>query len=239
VNALHAVGPSLFCFVSLVVGVRLAALAVRTRAIPESMFAIAFVSAGSIGYGGAALGSLGITTIPLLGLPSVFVGVIGVGIGAAGVGAFTWVVFRHDSLVALTALVAGIALVATSILMQLFSGHGDVRDLNSPWFWAGFVPRSLAYAWSALEALRFYVRMRRREQLGLADRALTNRFLYWGIAATSAFLMHLPVPLDAAMGSVRPGMEPHSAIITSALGLTAAVTLWCTFFAGKRAPSPA
>lgn len=53
-NALHAIGPSLFCLVSPGVGVRLAALAVRTRAIPESMFAIAFVSAGSIGYGGAA-----------------------------------------------------------------------------------------------------------------------------------------------------------------------------------------
>jgi hypothetical protein len=41
-------------------------------------------------------------------------------------------------------LIGGIALVGTSILMRLFVGHGDVRDLHSPWFWAGFVPRSLA-----------------------------------------------------------------------------------------------
>ena len=228
--ALQTLGTAAFCLSCLAVGVRLALLARRTRRLPEAVFALALLSAGGLGYGSAALSVSGVTELPLLGIPTIQLALIGVGLGASGVGVFTWRVFRPSSRSALALLGIGVGLIATSIAALILTGHGDARDLLTPWFWVGFAPRSLAYAWSGAESMRYFVLMRRRQRLGLADGADAQRFLLWGVAALAAFSMHVPVALDALSGSSRPGMEPSSALVAAALGLTSAGALWRAFF---------
>jgi hypothetical protein len=228
-RSLLALGTLAFCLSSLVVGLRLGALALRTRRMPEAIFALALLSAGALGYGNAALASSGISLIPGTGVRTIHVAMLGVGLGAAGVGLFTWRVFRASSAWAATAWASGVALIAGSLAMQLGTGHGDVRDLTSIWFWLGFAPRALAYGWSGVESLAYYGRMRRRERLGLGDPEVSRRFRLWGIAALSAFGMHGPVVWDALHHSPRPGMEPVSSAIAALLGLTCAGALWAAF----------
>lgn len=232
---LLALGTAAFCLSSLVVGLRLGALALRTRRMPEAIFALALLASGVFGYGNAALASSGIAVIPGLGLRTIHVAMVGVGVGAAGVGLFTWRVFRASSVWAAAVWIGGAALIAGSIVMQLRTGHGDVRDLTTSWFWLGFAPRALAYGWSGFESFTFYARMRRRERLGLAEPSVSRRFLLWGVAAFAAFGMHGSVVWDALHHSPRPGMEPVSSAIAATLGLTCAGALALAF--AQRAPA--
>jgi hypothetical protein len=97
----------------------------------------------------------------------------------------------------------------------------------------------------AFESFRYWLQLRRRQRLGLADPVVTDRFLLWSIWAACATL-NLVADLASRslywlfFGTVEPVAEHLAAlvvptiIVTMVLGVVSAVTLFLTFF-----PTPA
>jgi hypothetical protein len=83
--------------------------------------------------------------------------------------------------------------------------------------------------WATGEALLEYRRARRRTRLGLSDPLVTNRFLLWGFAALSEFLIYVAVMAGILRGAPSDFLNGSTAIIVSALGMSAAITILLAF----------
>jgi hypothetical protein len=119
--------------------------------------------------------------------------------------------------------------------LALFPGLGH---------WLGWAGRTLPMLWVSIESFRYYLLLRRRLRLGLADPVLANRFLLWAIWAAAVFLnlsadpaARLAYAISAGMGGGELSAEIAAPIVlvtisvTMALGAVSAVTLFLTFFA--------
>jgi hypothetical protein len=73
---------------------------------------------------------------------------------------------------------------------------------------------AVVFGWPAAESLGYYVKLRRRQTLGLADPVVVNRFLLWGIACASSVFIAF-VNVGAALAG-RNIMEFQPAMIISA-----------------------
>jgi hypothetical protein len=71
------------------------------------------------------------------------------------------------------------ALLFASVLVGVTEGYA-VRVLNGFWYWMQFVVRDLVFVWVATDSLRYWLRLRKRMQLGLAEPLLANRFFLMG-----------------------------------------------------------
>ena len=87
----------------------------------------------------------------------------------------------------------------------------------------------LAFLWSGIESGRYYLLLRKRMSLGLADAVVTNRFLLWGVSAGAA-------GLGCAISTGfqwSTGVVPHEVgwvlACSSAHGLVAAIGMWLAF----------
>jgi hypothetical protein len=105
----------------------------------------------------------------------------------------------------------------------------------APVFWMSTLGGAIAYAWSCAESLRFWTMMRRREALGLVDRALTRRFGLWALCAGCGVGMHVASMLGRVLAG--DAMPPAVVVASSGLGLVAAISLWLAFFPRTRARS--
>jgi hypothetical protein len=86
-----------------------------------------------------------------------------------------------------------------------------------------------ALFWGSLEAFRYWGRMRKRTRLGLADPAVTNRFLLWSIGAGSAGLGSA-IGTGASFALGMPSLQiPWVLALSSAHGMVAAVAMWLAF----------
>ena len=97
----------------------------------------------------------------------------------------------------------------------------------------------------AVESFRYWLMLRRRLRLGLADPVVTNRFLLWAVFATGSTLNYVADLASRSLywwayGTVQPvpahlaAMVGPTIIVTMILGAVSAVTLFLTFF-----PTPA
>ena len=134
------IGFGAFGVTSLVVGVRLALLARRTRQLPEAAMAVAFLGAGAVGNTLGVLAALGVggeaAHAPLQAVARL-AGVT----GTLALFWFTWRVFRSSSRVAAMAFGAGVA-----VQLYTWLGHAWVfglgADLTSlAWWWPLIVTR--------------------------------------------------------------------------------------------------
>ena len=225
---LSLLGFGAFAVASLVIGVRLALLARRTRQLPEAAMAIAFLGAGAIGNTFNVLASLGV------GGEAAFAPLTAIGraagvAGALALYAFTWRVFRPQSRVAAMAFGAGVTLQLATWL-----GHVWVYGVGAPltslaWWWPTLISRAAAYLWAGAEAVVYWRRMRRRRELGLADALTTQRFLLWGLGAGAAFGIFVVVMTRTVLtGSITPSQLTRD--VASLLGLAAALCIWTAFF---------
>ena len=83
--------------------------------------------------------------------------------------------------------------------------------------------------WGSAEALVYWRRMERRSQIGLADPAVTNRFLLWGIGAGAAGIGSA-VGLSASIVMGQANVEIPWVIMSSSMhGLVAAIALSLAF----------
>jgi len=179
-------GGGLFFVVSSIVGLRLLALGIRNRTLPELSLAAAFLLGGTIG---GLLGQLVYTrSIDLepaqMGALVLTYTVFSM-LGMTLYNVFTWRVFRPD---AAGAAVVGFVLLTGLGMMAWYAsigsfGHGRVSTEQRA---VETLINAVGPVWAMIEALRYYRRMRRRLALGLADPVVANRILLWGIGSALA-----------------------------------------------------
>lgn len=219
-----------FFVVALVVGVRLVALARRTRQLPELLIGVGVLGIGPVGFGGILAATLAEPGSP--GLARVLGGAAAIAV-ASGVAAkyvFNWRIYRAESRLAAMACGAGIAGVALAVALE------GVATGFSPRAWRGagwHVLRSAfqigCLLWGASEALVYWGKMRRRVRLGLADPLLANRFLLWGIGAGAAGVGSA-IGVVAQLVTGRPPLDQAWVTMSSSLhGLVSASALWLAF----------
>ncbi|MCP5060794.1 MAG: hypothetical protein GY937_29215 [bacterium] len=217
-----------FVLVCLAVGFRLLALARKTRALPEAAMGIGFLLIGGMGYGlVAAAGWAAKVGSP--GLPWFWGGsLLAVSSGCVCVAFFTGQVFRPDG--------RGRALFIGLVLATFggWLGHGlspgfDRIGLWGPWAWLGFAGRVGCLGWAAVESLRYSTQVRRQLRIGLGDREVGERCMWWGVGAGAACGVFLRNGLAQFLGHV-DFTAPSAAIPTVMLGLIASGAIWRAFF---------
>jgi len=209
------------------VGLRLLVLARRTRALPELCFGLSFVALGVVGYplsivarNAAAAG----TPIPgLLPLALGFQDLASLTMCVA-----TWQTFRPRDTWPWAVVAVSTLFFAASLLGDSFmAGLWVLRD-GGPWYELGFWTRASAYAWAAVESGRYWLKMKRRLGLGLADPVVADRFRLWAIsslAITCAFpIFYLGHLLSDNVATSVPVL-----IATSLAGLVSGATVFLAF----------
>lgn len=229
---LWVLGFGSFTLASLVVGARLIALAARTRGLAEATFGTSLFLGGA-GYVLLVL-AFRVVAIEHAPLP-LAVGNLLLHCGSMALMIATWRVFRPTERWPVAIVAAIGAVLVASFAIRL--AHVRVIPPPASVFWMSTLAGAAAYAWSCTESLRFWTMMRRREALGLADRALTRRFGLWSLCTACAVGMHVASMLGRVLAG--DAMPPVAVVASSALGLVAAISLWLAFFRGGRARSQA
>jgi len=170
--------------VSLVLGFRLLRLWFRSRQLPELAIGASFLVAGVLGYIATILGNPGTAGLSEVMAYRVMISGIGlISIGVALTYLFVWKVFRPEATWARALFWAAcVALLITIVPISGDAGAGVEVNLLTA---VGDLVRFGGGAWGAWESLRYYGLMRKRVRLGLAEPAVANRFLLWGIASLS------------------------------------------------------
>ena len=137
------------------------------------------------------------------------------------------------------------ALCCGAILALTICGFGRIGALASadraalavaagkPWSLAIGTLSTLCYGWLGLEGMLEWTKSRRRLVLGLADAAVSNRFLMWGLfgistTILSSFLLFLQITTVGGSQSL-PGQ-----LAMTLFGLVSAGTVILAFFPPER-----
>jgi len=144
--------------------------------------------------------------------------------------AFTRLVFRPESRVAL----AGVLLSTAAMLVGLVGGFalGDWIGNRSDriWLWLELGGEQIAYAWTLVESARYYARMRRRVEHGLANAVVANRFLLWSIYGAASMTTSF-VWMFAALVAAGSGRYPFALdALMIAFTVASALSIWLAFF---------
>ena len=129
-----------------------------------------------------------------------------------------------------------VAIAATFV--WVVASVGALREAH-PSVIAANVVRGLAFPWACFESLRYWLRMRRRLALGLADPVVTNRFALWSL--WTGVLAALPIVVLAARAAAYGAVGDERAEVLRAvlpivrltilMGVTTAfVCIWLSFF---------
>ena len=208
-----------------VVGARLLLLARRTRELPELAIAIAFLAGGVVG---SLLGFVAMMNY----VPAEYVVAVGV-VSSAGVQVstlaiafFNWRVFRPHALWAACIFATVCAIAVVAVLGRLLDTPESPRGPVG--FWSGMASVLVTYGWTTYEALHYHALLRRRLHLGLADAAVTQRILLWGIGSgctTGVSLVTLGIRV-AGLQTFPPAVQ----LVMYALGFATAAAIWLAFF---------
>jgi hypothetical protein len=216
------------CVVWIVTGLRLVALARRSRAVPELLLGLGLLLQAGVGYP--------------LSVMAQFAGPYGLALGAlaslcnnTGIGliyAFTARVFHAESRAAWLALGAVAVLLAGQTagnLLAQVAAESEADKLAATLRWAAgsFALSGCAWSWTAWEALRYHAMLRRPVALGLADPVVANRMFLWGLMGSVAVGC---VAVDAVLlysGAPR-GRELYIPLVTALSGLVVSL---CTILA--------
>jgi hypothetical protein len=229
-QGLSAAATLAFVAVSAILGVRLLALARRTRRMPELALGLAYVTVGALGY------PLGLVSawpgLPEAAARACFaLSHLFTGVGSAAVYVFTCTVFRPDARWArwlVRAAAFGLAVQAAASVARALTG--DPARFAAPD--AAFTVRqaitAFSYGWTAIEALRYRELMVRRLVLGLAEPEVVNRFLLWAIAGVGAFLGSGTMSIVSLVGAM-PWQDPIALSAVGLGGVTSAVCAWLAF----------
>lgn len=216
-----------FMTVTAVAGGRLVALWAKTRGLPELLIGIVILGVGTVAVGlGFVIGAV----VPDGELRQVlrFVPTLGANVGMAALCLFTWRVYRPSSRAAQLAS-CGLILGMFGLLLYAVA-HGSVQVLATRT--TSLVSSTLyvsAMSWSAVEAMIYWVAMRRRLRLGLADPLVTNRFLLWGVATGTAAVGIAIGAIARPTGAVDGGGGSWVTLSYAGHGAIAAVAFWFAF----------
>jgi hypothetical protein len=217
------VSVAIYCFVSLVLGVRLLRMARRTGELPELIVGLAFLVGGMLGYPfNVAAGFLLAAAEPEAARLSYGVGQLGLASGAFLVLVAWWRIFAPDSPAA-RAVVIGWGLVMIAALGYALTITGPVAGerLTKLPYLALLALQTGCYALMGYASLTHADRLERRSALGMADPVVANRLLLWGLsnaATTTSYVYSIAagVILVSGLSNIyQPG-------IVAALGLASA-----------------
>jgi hypothetical protein len=165
--------------------------------------------------------------------------------GYAMVMLFTQRTFFADSKAALAICWAAIAVMATSLLGRVFVEGFAIGLTPGAFHWMGYYGRFFALACACVTGFAYWMQMKRRVALGLADPMVTNRFLLWGLWAFGGLLMACSEPVARFFYSAMTGIDAAAAqsiqqvggelititlCITSVLASITCVLLFLAFF---------
>jgi len=233
-------------FVLLLVSIAFGAISLR-------LFRSAGQAGGAEGWLGAAFLCVAISMplrwvtqrsglVPVDLVPS-FV-LIGHALMAMGLSAFTLFVdraFRPDSgwATGVTAALIGLQIVSLPALV-LFGGHRDEQSVS---VMVVGLCRALPFAWGFVESVRYHQLMRRRQELGLADAVVTNRFALFAVWTGSLvglsvvlFVVRVWTRLTSQTGRMigaDGGLSAAAIVLVAGLlvfGIAAVASLWLSFF---------
>jgi hypothetical protein len=228
-NPIIWVGFAAFFFVSLAVGVRLLLLWRRTRELPELLIGIGVLGIGPVGFGCSVVSALIAERAPGLSTAMVALALLAVAVGATAKFVFNWRVYHPES-----AMVRAVVGFAAFCFAACFLYEGLLHrfsTLSQPGlsYYLRMTAQVGCLLWGSAEALRYWVLMRRRLRLGIADPVVANRFLLWGIGAGAAgvgSLLGILVQLATGLTALE---IPAVMASNSAFGFTAAVTMSLAF----------
>lgn len=226
----QALSGTLYLITITVVGARLLFLAARNRSLPELMLGIALVAGGTLG---ATCEVVAAQAAEPLG-PARAGALLGFGklcgfVGLNAYGLFIWRVFRAGEAWAAVLFFALVAISAAALVGFASRGAFATGAVPSDWFWIEFAGRIAGPIWLTFESARYYGQMRRRQQLGLADPLVTNRFLLWAIAAGCGVVMLLTSVPPLFIASDDPRMAVNI-VVLGLSGVFASAPYWLAFF---------
>lgn len=224
-----AIGFVAFFFASLAVGLRLLALWWRTGELPALLIALGVLGIGPVGFGASVAGGLVAEAQPGLSAPLYALGTLAVVAGVLAKFVFNWRVYhpRSKAALAVVGLAAGVLLAL--VLHRAFgTGFAASRE-SSPMTLLQSGVQVSALLWGSVEAFRYWLRMKRRVGLGLADPAVANRFALWSLGAGAAGVGSL---VGAVAGYVAGASTLEMGWVvasSSAHGFVAAVAMFLAF----------
>ncbi len=220
------VGFVAFFVVALVVGVRLLLLAHRTRELPELLMGIGVLGIGPVGFGLLVGAGQVHATNPALFRVLLGAGTLAVSCGALAKFVFNWRVYHPENRwVQRLVIVAGLGLLGTFVYSGFVYGFMDLRDVSVRWA----LRTSLQIGcllWGSAESFVYWMKMRRRVRLGIADPVVANRFLMWAIGAGAAgggtlvgTIAQLVTGAQPTDGWVMMSSSMHGLVAAIAIGL--------------------
>jgi hypothetical protein len=227
-------GVLLFIVASATVAVRLLLLYRRLKQPPELFLGLAYLLAGTLGWGGLLIGAL--TTPPGHSLSegyqawSVVVG----DLGTLGFYLFVWYVFRRNSALAKAALGVVVMVFLVSIGCDtIVRGVTFGPPPGAATTLAGAAGRGAVFAWMAVEAFSSYVAFRKRARVGLGNPLVANRLFLWGVSALLALTLSATATTlyVIAKDEVDATLKQNEAGgLYGALAACSAIALWLAFF---------
>lgn len=224
-EVLGQIGGGAFTVVCFVIGLRLLLLAVRTRQLPELLIGLSMLLLAGLGYPLSAVAREA-KNLPngLRGGLGMLAGLLAT-VGVTANTAFNWVLFRRCVPWARALLCCVGVFAAGLFLAQSRAGdwtHGAI-------FW-GFLPFgiTLSFGWGFVECARYYLLLRRRLRIGLADPIVTDRFGLYAAATCMAVLTNSCGQLYWWLG-VEMLTDEIGALLLLVLGSGSTVLMWLAF----------
>jgi hypothetical protein len=219
----------IFVLTSLAVGVRLIVLFSRTRRPPELLIGIGILGIGPCGLGGtlagAALTRAGAEAAPVV-TGSAVLSIIA---GLTGSALFNWRTYRPDSRLARSVVLAAVGLAGAGFGVE-WGTTGFADPLH---FSAGIkmvtLTSSAILLWGGAESLRYWLLMRRRLALGLAEPLVTNRFLLYGLGIGVAGLGSTASALIQWITGLGSADLPILTFSNAVCGLLSSIAMWMAF----------
>jgi hypothetical protein len=169
--------------------------------------------------------------------------------GYAMVVLFTQQTFHRESRAAKGVAWSVIGLLVVSLAARVLHEGFAISVSPGPFHWMGYGCRMFALVWATWASLRYWVQMRKRVQLGLADPLVSNRFLLWALWASGNCMTALAEPAarvayDWFAGGNATSAEAIQGIggpvititlcISSLLAIYTTIVLWLAFFPSDR-----
>ena len=238
-GSIYVAATAAFVLAACAVGLRLIGLHRRTGHAPEGLLGWGLLSSGGLGYGLMIFAVLSDQAAMAAGRASDAAALVcGIGWGLHNVGVllmlrFVVIVYRPDSRWARRlAVILGVVLWSGWLV---FVAHGGLYGKQTAAYWVALGVIGSFPLWSMAESYAYYLRMKRRLAIGLADPLVCNRFLLWTLASlcslgaiwiVNAPLLVRPFVAEADL----PGVTVISLLVTAVFGLGTVSMYWLTFF---------
>jgi hypothetical protein len=195
IEGFHSLATLAFIAGSALVAFRLLGLSRRTGQEPELLLGGAILCTAVLGYGVLIANLVLRGTTPPEQAPALAVFLTGAGkilhdFGVTLFLVFVVRVFRRDEIWARVLAGGMTALLWGGLLVGAKNGsfRYDLAAIGSRAWWCEYAVIWTYSIWSAIEAYRYWLAMRRRITIGLADPLVANRFFLWGAGSTFTVL---------------------------------------------------